>query len=141
LATFRQFFTPSHIRSVGSLLQRIERPAGHDERERVLRGRLDHVASLLTLMDRLTANLVQDASRIPKSLDHARRVARDFEALLRVVEYQGIRALLRDLRPEPSYPQAREEFLAEYDQCLRSYREFSKESQVELRDSVFNGDP
>lgn len=140
-ATFRQFFTPSHNRSVSSVLQKMRKPSGADGASLAMRGRLDLVETLLTLMDRLTSNVVRDANRSPSSLDEARRIARDFEALLRVVEFQGIAAVIRELEPDSTYPDARDEFFAEYDQCRRGYREFAHEVYAEIKDSVFDGEP
>lgn len=103
--TFREFFIPAHGKSVEHLLKRMRIDSSIGMEEISARAaEMQQVRNLLALMDRLTFNVARDASTLPSSLSEARRVARDFEVLLGVVEFRGIVEVLRRLQPPPDSP-------------------------------------
>jgi hypothetical protein len=91
-------------------------------------------------MDRLTNHLVADVHGLPRSIQGARRAARDFEQLMKVLEFQGIGPTLRLMEPAPSHPEALSEFWRAYERLRSDYLIFSREANERIGDQIFDGE-
>ncbi len=125
VTTFREFFTPVSPSSLGGTIERTGRKPV--EYEHVLK-----IGSFLTLMDALSANLSHDVQDL-RSLREARRVIRDFETLLPLVEDRGTRLLVKLTDAQL------DDFYSAYAAFRQSYREFANEANISIGADLFEG--